>query len=98
MATTALVSYAAGLVWALALAFVDGAEGGLRALGFSTEYLPTAREIEDVGLMVREYVDRIPYAHPDNWPIHLAGHPPAAVLFYVGLVRIGLGGTSPPAW
>ncbi len=87
------VSYVAGLVWALTLALVDGADGGLRALGFSTEYLPTAREIEDVGLMVRDYVDRIPYAHPDNWPIHLAGHPPGAVLFYVGLVRIGLGGT-----
>ena len=88
-----LVSYAAGLVWALALAFVDGPEGGLRALGFGTEYLPAAREVDDVGQMVREYVDRIPYSHPDNWPIHLAGHPPAAVLFYVGLVRIGLGGT-----
>jgi len=88
-----LASYVVGLVWALTLAFVDGPEEGLRALGFGSEYLPTARETVDVTQLVREYVDRIPYSHPDNWPIHLAGHPPAAVLFYVGLVRIGLGGT-----
>ncbi|WP_432477853.1 hypothetical protein [Nocardioides sp. GXQ0305] len=88
-----VAAYGAGLVWALALAFVDGPEGGLRALGFGSEYLPTARETDDVTAMVREYVDRIPYSHPDNWPIHVAGHPPAAVLFYVALVRVGLGGT-----
>ena len=39
-----------------------------------------------------EYVDRIPYAAQDNWPTHVAGHPPAALLFFVGLVRLGLGG------
>lgn len=88
-----LASYVVGLVWALALALVDGPAEGLRALGFGSEYLPTARETDDVTAMMREYVDRIPNSHPDNWPIHLAGHPPAAVLFYIGLVRIGLGGT-----
>lgn len=88
-----VTAYAAGLAWALLLAFVDGPEGGLRALGFGTEYLPTARETDDVTALVREYVARIPYSHPDNWPIHLAAHPPAAVLFYIGLVRVGLGGT-----
>ncbi len=88
-----LAAYVAGLVWALTLAFVDGPAEGLRSLGFGSEYLPTARETDDVTAMVREYAARIPYSHPDNWPIHLAGHPPAAVLFYIGLVRIGLGGT-----
>ena len=38
------------------------------------------------------YVDRIPYAAADNWPTHVAGHPPGALLFFVGLVRLGLGG------
>ena len=28
----------------------------------------------------------------DNWPTHVAGHPPGALLFFVGLVRLGLGG------
>lgn len=86
-------AYVVGLAWALALAFVDGPAEGLRSLGFVSEYLPTARATDDVTALVREYVDRIPYSSPDNLPIHLAGHPPAAVLFYIGLVRIGLGGT-----
>ena len=38
------------------------------------------------------YVERIPQAHPDNWPIHVAGHPPGALLFSVALVAVGLGG------
>ena len=43
--------------------------------------------------MLQEYVARIPYAAaPDNWPVHVAGHPPGALLFFVALVRIGLGG------
>ena len=35
---------------------------------------------------------RIPFsAGADHWPIHVAGHPPAATLFFVGLVQLGLG-------
>jgi hypothetical protein len=84
--------YASGLGWMLALALVDGAEG-IDTLGRDSEYLPTARTVEDVGAMLGEYVERIPLDHPDNWPIHVAGHPPGAVLVYVALVRLGLGGT-----
>src|SRR5690606_40276737 len=29
---------------------------------------------------------------PDNWPAHVAGHPPGATLTFVLLDRIGLGG------
>ncbi|MGC1207237.1 MAG: hypothetical protein WA880_04705, partial [Ornithinimicrobium sp.] len=29
-------------------------------------------------------------AHPDNWVVHLAGHPPGAVLFFIGLARLGV--------
>ena len=39
----------------------------------------------------RAYVERIPYAHPDNWPTRVAGHPLGAVLMFVGLVALGLG-------
>lgn len=87
-----VVSYVASLAWLLSLALVDGPEGLTRAMGHKTEYLFTARQVDDVGLMVRTYVERIPYAHPDNWPIHVAGHPPGAVLMFVGLVSVGLGG------
>jgi hypothetical protein len=37
-------------------------------------------------------VGRIRYdAAPDNWPVHIAGHPPGALTFFVLLVRLGLG-------
>src|SRR6476620_2490713 len=87
-----LVSYVVGLAWLLALALVDGEAGLTRVMTSPTEYMVSAREITDVPAMLREYVDRIPYRSPDNWPIHLAGHPPGAVLFHVALVRVGLGG------
>ncbi len=87
-----LASYVAGLAWLLALAYVDGPEGIERSLGNPYEYLGTAREVDDVGAMLGGFVDRIPYAAGDNWPTHVAGHPPGALLFFVGLVRIGLGG------
>ena len=38
------------------------------------------------------FVDRIPFAaEPDNWPVHVAGHPPGALGFFVALDRVGLG-------
>lgn len=92
-----LVSYLAGLGWLLALALVDGTSGLTRVMTNDHEYLLTAREITDVPAMLREYVDRIPRSHPDNWVTHLAGHPPGAVLFFVALVAVGLGGALPAA-
>lgn len=87
-----LVSYVVGLGWLLSLALVDGESGLTRVMSNPDEYLVTARQVTDIPAMLTGYVDRIPRSHPDNWPIHLAGHPPGAVLFHVALVRIGLGG------
>ena len=87
-----LASYVVSLAWLLSLALVDGTDGISRVLGNPYEYLETAREVHDVPLLLSEYIDRIPYSAADNWPTHVAGHPPATLLFFVGLVRIGLGG------
>ena len=87
-----LASYVASLAWLLALALVDGPDGLSRVLGNPYEYLETARSVDDVSGLLDSYVDRIPYAADDNWPTHVAGHPPAMLLFFVGLVRLGLGG------
>ncbi|GAW49371.1 MULTISPECIES: hypothetical protein [unclassified Nocardioides] len=87
-----LVSYVVGLAWLLALAFVDGTSGISRVLGDDYEYLRSARAVTDVHQLLTTYVDRIPYSAPDNWPTHPAGHPPGALLFFVGLVKVGLGG------
>ena len=88
-----LAMYVAGLAWMLTLALVDGPDGISEVLEHPYEYLETARIVTDVPAMLQEYVSRIPYAaEPNNWQVHLAGHPPGAVLFFIGLVRIGLGG------
>ena len=85
-------SYVASLGWLLSLALVDGTKGLSRVLGNPYEYLVTAREVTSVHELLTTYVDRISYAADDNWPTHVAGHPPGTLLFFVGLVRVGLGG------
>jgi len=87
-----LVALLAGFAWMVALAYVDGSAGISRVLGNPFEYLREARAATDVPAMIDDYIRRIPYSAPDNWVTHLAGHPPGALLFFVGLVRIGLGG------
>ena len=85
-------SYAGSLAWLLSLALVDGTRGISRVLGNPYEYLITARAVGSVPHLVETYISRIPYSAEDNWPTHVAGHPPATLLFFVGLVRLGLGG------
>ena len=87
-----VATHVIGLAWLLALAYVDGSTGISRVLGNPYEYLETARATSDIPLMLREYVDRIPYAAADNWVTHVAGHPPGALLFFVVLDRLGLAG------
>lgn len=86
------VAYVAGLAWIVALALVDGEAGLTRKLGADDEYLPTARGVDDVGAFLTGFVDRIPTGSEGQWPTHVAGHPPGMTLFFVALVRIGLGG------
>ena len=78
------------------LALVDGTRGLSRSLGNPYEYLRTARDVGSVHTLLETYVDRIPYAAEDNWPTHVAGHPPGTLLFFVGLVKSVSAATSPP--
>ena len=87
-----VASYAGSLAWLLSLAFVDGRSGISRVLGNPYEYLQTARSVGSVSQLLDTYVSRIPADAADNWPTHVAGHPPATLLFFVGLDRVGLGG------
>lgn len=87
-----VVTYLVGLAWLFALALVDGPSGLTRVLGNPYEYLETARAVDDVPTMLSEFVSRIPYAAEDNWVTHVAGHPPGALLLFVVLDRLGLGG------
>jgi hypothetical protein len=86
-----LASWLAATVWMVSLALVDGYAGMGRILDHGTEYLESARMIDDVGEMLRTYVARIPLDAEGHWAVHLAGHPPGAVLLFIGLDRLGLG-------
>jgi hypothetical protein len=85
-------TYAVTVGWTLALALVDGRAGLAGEIVDHNEYLPTARRIHDVPSMLRHFVDRIPVGASGSWETHVAGHPPGALLLFVGLVAVGLGG------
>jgi hypothetical protein len=86
-----LTAYVAGLGWMLALALVDGPDGIGEILDHPYEYLDTARATTDLPATLDAYVSRIPADSPGQWPVHVAGHPPGALTFFVLLTRLGLG-------
>lgn len=85
------VVYAYGVAWMLSLATVYGLDGVGAILDRTSEYLGTARQVTDLGQTLRIYIEHIPLDSADNWPVHIAGHPPGALLFFVALVALGLG-------
>lgn len=87
-------SVGATWVWTMALALSDGASGISRVYERAGEYVYDAQRVGAIGPMLSTFVERIPYAaQPDNWRIHVAGHPPGALLYFVGFDRLGI--TSP---
>lgn len=88
-----LAGWAAALAWTWSLALIDGWQTGIaRRLTTAYEYLTVIHRFDDLGAAVRAFTHHILNNGPDHWPAHVAGHPPAAVLTFVGLDRIGLGG------
>ncbi|QIQ06711.1 hypothetical protein [Streptomyces liangshanensis] len=86
-------SWAAALAWTWSLALVDGWQRGVAGrLDTVHEYLRGVDRFHDIHAALRGYTAHILLDSPDNWPTHIAGHPPAAVLTFVGLDRVGLGG------
>jgi methylthioxylose transferase len=86
-------AYAAALAWTLGLALVDGWGRGLAGrLATRHEYLSEVAGVTDVPSMVDGFAGRILDLQPDSWTTHVAGHPPGALLVFVALDRIGLGG------
>ncbi|MEC4019787.1 hypothetical protein [Streptomyces sp. H27-D2] len=95
-----LGGWAAGMAWTWALALVDGWYRGVaERLTAEHEYLRAVDRFGDIGAALRGYTEHILLTQPDHWPAHVSGHPPAAVLTFVGLDRIGLdGGGWAGAW
>ena len=86
-----LAAYGTGLAWMFSLAYVDGKAGVGTILGTPNEYLNTARATTNLHHTLEIYVSKIPLGVTDGWPVHIAGHPPGALTFFVALDRIGLG-------
>ncbi|MFD5834837.1 hypothetical protein ACFWHV_14875 [Streptomyces collinus] len=79
--------------WIFSLALIDGWDRGIaRRLTTRHEYLQVIDRFHDIPAALRGFTGHILLDSPDNWPAHVAGHPPAATLTFVLLDRIGLGG------
>src|SRR6201997_4536914 len=48
--------------------------------------------VTDIPAALRSFARRIPDFQPDSWITHVSGHPPGALLTFVWLDRVGLGG------
>jgi len=83
-------AYAVTVAWFVSLALVDGTAGIGHLLDTRYEYMDTARAVagRPFAETLDGYIPRIAVG-PDKWPVHIAGHPPGALLFYVVLVRLG---------
>ncbi len=90
--TLMFAAFAAAFAWLIALAVVDGRAGLATSIETPGEYLVTARRVHDVAALLHHFVAHIGANAPDSWPTHVAGHPPGALLFFVLLVRLHLGG------
>ncbi|MCD7437248.1 hypothetical protein K4B79_03315 [Streptomyces lincolnensis] len=88
-----LAVWGAGLAWTWSLALVDGWHRGIaEQLTTKSEYLPVVGRFHDIPAALRDFSGHILIDAPDNWPAHVAGHPPGATLTFVLLDRVGLGG------
>lgn len=88
-----LAVWATSAVWAFSLSMVDGWQRGfVGRLTDPNEYLHQVPTVTDVGAAVRGFAGRILDYQPDSWVTHVSGHPPGALLSFVWLDRIGLGG------
>ncbi|MFW0787186.1 hypothetical protein AAFP35_22030 [Gordonia sp. CPCC 206044] len=81
------------VAWTMSLALVDGWQRGFAGrLVRPDEYLSEVPGVQSVPGMLDTFAGRILDHQPDSWTTHVSGHPPGALLTFVWLDRIGLGG------
>jgi hypothetical protein len=79
--------------WAVSLGTVAGWQRFATKLSGYDQYLHEVPGMRgDTAGAVREFARRIPDYQPDSWTVHVSGHPPGALLTFVWLDRLGLGG------
>lgn len=86
-------AYPLAVAWTFSLALIDGWQRGIAdRLTSRDEYLHEVPGVHDIAAMLRSFSGRILDFQPDSWTTHVAGHPPGALLIFVWLDRLGLGG------
>ncbi|GIE80703.1 hypothetical protein Aph02nite_66530 [Actinoplanes philippinensis] len=87
------LSYVTAVAWTLSLALIDGWQRGIAdRLTTEHEYLHEVPGITDIPATLSVFTTRILDFQPDSWATHVSAHPPGALLVFVWLDRIGLGG------
>jgi methylthioxylose transferase len=88
-----LTTWATSCLWAFSLAMIDGWQRGFAGrLTARHEYLRQVPTVTDIPEALSSFARRILDYQPDSWNTHVSGHPPGALLTFVWLDRIGLGG------
>lgn len=86
------IAYVTATAWTFSLAMIDGWGRFVTRLTTEDEYLHEVPGVTDVPAMLRGFAARVPDFQPDSWTTHVSGHPPGALLTFVALDRVGLGG------
>jgi hypothetical protein len=88
-----LLGYGVAVVWTFGLAMINGWQRGLAGqFTSSDQYLRDVPRITDIGTMLHQFTSHILSGQPGHWITQVSGHPPGALLVFVWLDRIGLGG------
>ena len=94
--TLLLVGWVTSAFWTVALALIDGWTGGIVGrLSSDQEYLHDVPRVTDLPATLREFTSHLYVNDPTPWATHVAGHPPGALVLFVWLDRLGLGGGGP---
>ncbi|MCZ3388648.1 MAG: hypothetical protein LH645_05890 [Actinomycetia bacterium] len=84
--------------WGLAVAWIDPWSRGITEPLLSRyDYLVAVPRVDDLGAFFEAFTRSVPIDSATAWPTHVAGHPPVALLPFVLLDRVGLGGPGPAA-
>ena len=90
-----VIAFATTWTWITALAMTEGTAGFARVFERRQEYVYDAQTVGSIHTMLQTFISRIPFDSPDNWYVHVAGHPPGALLYFVGIDRLGI---TDPFW
>ncbi|GLP78115.1 membrane protein [Mycobacterium antarcticum] len=88
------VSWAASVGWIVSLAMIDGWTRGITSrLTSRDEYLYEIPRVKSLGPFLSEFTRHIVDGQADSWTTQTSGHPPGALLVFLALDRVGLGGS-----